>query len=117
MTAGAYPRVRLPQHVSAAVQWFIFPAYNFAGTIIYTAVGLAEGTLCSMMARGWALRTNSFTFLFRIEISVIWQEYSLRTLAKSSPNCRVNFCRYNLWGLFHTLAERLTNPARCFAFQ
>lgn len=53
----------VPQHASATVQWwFIFLAYNFASTITYTAVDLAEGTLCSMMSRDPAEREKLGSF-------------------------------------------------------
>lgn len=47
----------VPANATRAVQWwFMFLAYNFCGTITYTAVDLAEGTLCSMMTRDPAER-------------------------------------------------------------
>lgn len=66
----------VPQHASATVQWwFIFLAYNFASTITYTAVDLAEGTLCSMMSRDPAEREKLGSFRLGLcTMAISWPE-------------------------------------------
>lgn len=42
----------VPAGASVTTQfWYMFIAYNFANTVCYTIVDLAEGTLCSMLTR------------------------------------------------------------------